>query len=272
HEVFDRTMHARAVVLIQLESDLRQALERSQFVPYYMPIVSLETGRISGFEALVRWNHPERGIVPPVEFIGIAEESGLVVPIDRLIMRKAAQQLKAWQDKYEMPDLTVSVNLSGRQFRHTDLAEQVERSLKDSGLDGRSLAVEITENVLIQETETATQMLGNIRKLGVRTYLDDFGTGYSSLSYLHRFPIDTVKIDRSFVSRMGPKKEDHEIVRAIVQLAQNLGIGVVAEGVESPSHLSLLRALKCGYGQGWFFSKPIPAEEAEKFLAEEPRW
>jgi diguanylate cyclase (GGDEF)-like protein/PAS domain S-box-containing protein len=272
HEVFDRAMHAHAVVLLQLESELRQAIERQEFQVYYMPIVSLGEGRIGGFEALIRWKHPERGMVSPFDFIGVAEDAGLIIGIDRLVLRQACRQLKQWQEKYDMPGLYVSVNLSGKQFRHNDLVEQVEWALKDTGLNGQSLAVEITENVLIESTDAARSMLGRMRQMGIQLYLDDFGTGYSSLSYLQRFPIDTVKIDRSFVGRMGGKKEGQEIIRAIVTLAQNLGLKVVAEGVETTSQLAILRALKCGYGQGFLFGKPMPAEEAAVFLAEEPRW
>jgi diguanylate cyclase (GGDEF)-like protein/PAS domain S-box-containing protein len=272
HEVFDHAMHARAVELLQLESELRRAIDHQEFQVMYMPIVSLGEGRISGFEALVRWKHPERGIVPPFEFIGVAEDAGLIIAIDRLVLRQACRQLKEWQERFEMPALTVSVNLSGKQFRHDDLVDQIQWAVKDSGLNGPSLAVEITENVLIESTDAARSMLGRLRQMGIQIYLDDFGTGYSSLSYLQRFPIDTVKIDRSFTGRIGGKKEGQEIIRAIVALAQNLGLKVVAEGVETTGQLAILRALKSGYGQGYLFGKPMPAEEAAVFLAEEPRW
>jgi diguanylate cyclase (GGDEF)-like protein/PAS domain S-box-containing protein len=272
HEVFDHAMHAHAVTLLQLESELRQAIDRQEFQAMYMPIVSLGEGRIQGFEALVRWKHPERGIVSPFDFIGVAEDAGLIIGIDRLVLRHACRQLKEWQEKFDMPSLTVSVNLSGKQFRHDDLVEQIEWVVKETGLNGQSLAVEITENVLIESTDAARTMLGRLRAMGIQIYLDDFGTGYSSLSYLQKFPIDTVKIDRSFVGRMGGKKEGQEIIRAIVMLAQNLGLKVVAEGVETTSQLAILRALKCGYGQGYLFGKPMPADDAAVFLAEEPRW
>jgi diguanylate cyclase (GGDEF)-like protein/PAS domain S-box-containing protein len=272
-EVFDKTMHARAVVLLQLENDLRQAIERGEFAAYYMPIVSLDSGRISGFEALIRWNHPQRGLVSPFDFISVAEESGLIIAIDRWVMREACRQLKEWQGHFPDGDrLTVSVNLSGRQFRQPDLVGSVSEALAQTGLPPSSLAVEITENVLIDNAEAAGQMLGELRRRGAQIYLDDFGTGYSSLSYLNRFPIDAVKIDRSFVSRMGPKKGGHEIVRAIVTLAHNLGIRVVAEGVETQDQLGELRMLKCGYGQGYLFSKPVTADEISALVATEPRW
>ncbi len=272
HEVFDHAMHSHAVKLLQLESELRRAIERGEFQVMYMPIVSLGEGRISGFEALVRWMHPERGLVSPFDFIGVAEDAGLIIAVDRLVLRAACRQLRDWQSRFDLPGLSVSVNLSGKQFRNDDLVEQIEWVVKDTGLNGASLAVEITENVLIESTDAARSMLGRLRQRGIQIYLDDFGTGYSSLSYLQKFPIDTVKIDRSFVGRMGGKKEGQEIIRAIVMLAQNLGLKVVAEGVETSSQLAVLRALKAGYGQGFLFGKPMPADEAAAFLAGEPRW
>ncbi|HLY73723.1 MAG TPA: EAL domain-containing protein [Planctomycetota bacterium] len=273
HEVFDSAMHARAVSLLKIENELRQAIEREEFRVFYMPIVSLATGRIDGFEALVRWQHPERGLVSPFDFMGVAEDAGLIIAIDRWVLRRACHEVRTWQQKYPDGDrLTVSVNLSAKQFHHSDLVDTIRGAITDSGLPGESLGIEITEGVLIDNTSTAGAMLGEMRKLGARIYLDDFGTGYSSLSYLQRFPIDAVKIDRSFVSRLGPKAEGHEIVQAIVTLAHNLGMRVIAEGIESSDQLALLRRLKCGYGQGWLFSKPIPHEEASELLLQETRW
>jgi diguanylate cyclase (GGDEF)-like protein/PAS domain S-box-containing protein len=273
HEVFDSAMHARAVSLLQMESELRNAVQMDEFVVFPMPIVSLESGRISGFEALVRWRHPQRGIIGPADFIGVAEDAGLIIQIDRAVLRQACRQVREWNEKHPDADpLSISVNLSGRQFRQADLVEAVEKAVADSGLDPELLGIEITENVLIDNAEAAEGMLGRLRERGIQIYLDDFGTGYSSLSYLQRFPIDVVKIDRSFVARMGQKKEGHEIVRAIIQLAHNLGMRVVAEGVETQDQLAELRMLRCGYGQGWLFSKPIPAEEAEALISREPRW
>ena len=273
HEVFDSAMHARAVSLLKIENELRQAIEREEFRVFYMPIVSLATGRIDGFEALVRWMHPERGIIPPFDFMGVAEDAGLIIAIDRWVLRRACREVKEWQQKFPDGDrLSVSVNLSAKQFQHSDLVETIRGAINDSGLPGESLGIEITEGVLIDNTSTAGEMLGEMRKLGARIYLDDFGTGYSSLSYLQRFPIDAVKIDRSFVSRLGPKAEGHEIVQAIVTLAHNLGMRVIAEGIETNDQLGLLRRLKCGYGQGWLFSKPIPHEEASELLLQEARW
>jgi diguanylate cyclase (GGDEF)-like protein/PAS domain S-box-containing protein len=273
HEVFDSAMHARAVSLLQIENELRQAIEREEFRVFYMPIVSLATGRIDGFEALVRWQHPQRGLVAPYDFVNVAEEAGLIIPIDRWVLRRACREVRAWQKSF--PDgerLTVSVNLSGKQFAHPDLVEVIRGALKDSGLPAPSLNVEVTEGVLIDNTSAAGSMLGEMRKLGAQIYLDDFGTGYSSLSYLQRFPIDAVKIDRSFVSRMGARGEGSEIVKAIVTLAQNLKMKVIAEGIETQDQLAVLRMLKCSYGQGWLFSKPISHDDAAELLLQEARW
>jgi diguanylate cyclase (GGDEF)-like protein/PAS domain S-box-containing protein len=273
HEVFDSAMHARAVSLLQIENELRQAVEREEFRVFYMPIVSLATGRIDGFEALVRWQHPQRGLVGPVDFIPVAEEAGIIIQIDRWVLRRACRDVREWQEKF--PDgerLTVSVNLSAKQFHHPDLVEVIHSAITESGLPAPSLGIEITEGVLIDNTSTAGAMLGEMRKLGAQIYLDDFGTGYSSLSYLQRFPIDAVKIDRSFVSRMGPRAEGHEIVKAIVTLAHNLKMRVIAEGIETQDQLAVLRMLKCGYGQGWLFSKPVCHEDASELLLQEARW
>jgi EAL domain-containing protein (putative c-di-GMP-specific phosphodiesterase class I) len=261
-----------AVSLLQIEERARQAIEREEFA-FLMPIVSLATGRIDGFEALVRWQHPTRGIVGPVEFMPIAEDAGIIIQIDRWVLQRACREVREWQERF--PDgerLSVSVNLSGKQFHHSDLVDVIRNAIKDSGLPAPSLGIEITEGVLIDNTSTAGEMLGEMRKLGAQIYLDDFGTGYSSLSYLQRFPIDAVKIDRSFVSRMGPRAEGHEIVKAIVTLAHNLKMRVIAEGIETQDQLAVLRMLKCGYGQGWLFSKPISHADASELLLQETRW
>jgi predicted signal transduction protein with EAL and GGDEF domain len=272
HEMFDGAMHEQALKELQIEAELRRAIDRQEFLVYYMPIVSLTSGRMEGFEGLVRWKHPERGMIAPFDFIPVAEVAGLVIEIDRIVMRAACAQLKRWQDHFKRPELMVSINLSGKQFRHPDLPEVIGKAVTDAGLSRGSLAVEITESVLIDSADEATRLLAKIRELGVRTYLDDFGTGYSSLSYLHRFPIDAVKIDRSFVRQTGGQKEGHEIVRAIIALSQSLGLSTIAEGVEKDSQLSLLRSLTCTYGQGGLFAMPLPAAEAEALLAKDPRW
>ncbi len=256
-------MHDRAVTLLDLETDLRRAIEREEFRVHYQPIVSLETSSISGFEALLRWQHPARGLVFPTEFIPVAEETGLIVPIGQWILDEACRQTRIWQEQIgaDKP-LAVSVNLSSKQFLQPDLVEQVNQMLLKTGLDPRSLKLEITESVLMENAAEATDRIGQLRDLGVELYMDDFGTGYSSLSYLHRFPVDTLKIDRSFISWVGAQDEDSEIVRTIVELAHNLHMEVVAEGVETEEQVSYLKALQCEYGQGYYFSRPLDAESA----------
>nr|WP_290220982.1 EAL domain-containing protein [Trichocoleus desertorum] len=270
HEVFDRTMHLRAVELLHLETDLRRAIERQELQLYYQPIVSLTTSRIHGFEALIRWQHPERGLISPAEFIPLAEETGLIVPIGLWVLREACQQTQKWQKQFsDNFPLTISVNLSGKQFSQPDLIEQIERVLQQTALEARSLKLEITESVMMENAESATKMLLKLKALGVQLHIDDFGTGYSSLSYLHRFPIDQLKIDCSFVKRLGADDESAEIVRAIVTLAHNLGMHVTAEGVETAEQLMHLRALECEYGQGYFFFQPLPETMVEKLILTE---
>ncbi len=267
HEIFDKSMHDHAVALLQLETDLRRAVERREFRVHYQPIVSLETGRISGFEALLRWQHPERGLISPAEFIGLAEETGLIIPIGQWILGEACRQTRIWQEQIDAdPPLAISVNLSSKQFLQTDLIERISQMLLKTGLDARSLKLEITESVVMENAGEATAMIRQLRDLGVELYMDDFGTGYSSLSYLHRFPVSTLKIDRSFINRMSPRNEDSEIVRTIVALAHNLHMEVLAEGVETKEQLAQLKALNCEYGQGYLFSKPMEARAAVALL------
>lgn len=273
HEVFVPGMHAGAVALLQLETDMRRAVERQEFRLHYQPIVSLGTGRIIGFEALVRWAHPQRGLISPEEFITAAEDTGLIISIGWWVLEEACRQTRAWQERFpENPPLFVSVNLSGKEFVQPDLIKEIERILQETGLDARSLVLEITESVIMEKAASTTSRFLQLRALNVQLHIDDFGTGYSSLSYLSRFRFDKLKIDRSFVSRMGVDEENTEIVRTILTLASNLGVGVIAEGVEGPDQLAQLRALNCGYGQGYFFSKPLESEAAEALIAAEPRW
>ena len=269
HEVFDREMHARAMNLLQLETDLRRAIERQEFFIQYQPIVGLEDFSLRGFEALVRWQHPERGFISPIDFIPVAEETGLIVHIGEFVLRESCTQMQRWQKMFPSdPPLFISVNLSGRQFAQHDLINEVAYILNETKIEPHTLKLEITESVVMENIETATEMLRQLRALGVQLSIDDFGTGYSSLSYLHRFPIDTLKIDRSFVTRMSENNENMEIVRTIVMLAQNLGMDVVAEGVETNEQLALLRKLGCENGQGYFFSKPVHTDGAEKIIAD----
>ena len=269
HEVFDKAMHAVAINLLQLETDLRRAVERQEFFIQYQPIVSLDNFTLRGFEALVRWQHPERGFISPIDFIPVAEETRLILPIGQWVLHEACKQMRRWQRRFPSdPPLFVSVNLSGKQFTQPDLIEQVTNILEETKIDPHSLKLEITESVVMENIETATEMLKQLRALGVQLAIDDFGTGYSSLSYLHRFPIDTLKIDRSFVTRVVDNNENTEIVRTIIMLAQNLGMDVVAEGVETNEQLALLRKLGCENGQGYFFSKPTGVSGAEKVISD----
>ena len=268
HEMFDRAMHTQSSKRLQLETDLRRAVEREEFEVFYQAIVDLSDEAIIGFEALVRWSHPERGRVFPDEFVGIAEETGLILPIDRYVLKQACIQTKIWQEKYGHP-LSISVNLSAKQFAMRDIVYVIEQVLEETGLEPYDLKLEITESALMDNQESAAEIFHEIKKRNVQLGLDDFGTGYSSLSYLHRFPLDTLKIDRSFVSRMNEKPGEHEaIVRTIVSLAQNLKFKTVAEGIETVDQLQSLQALDCLYGQGYYFSKPMPADEAEQLLRE----
>lgn len=265
HEMFDRTMHTQSSQRLQVETDLRRAVEREEFVVYYQAIVSLDNERISGFEALVRWMHPTRGRVPPDEFIPIAEETGLIIPIDQYVLREACRQTKIWQERYG--DLSVSVNLSPKQFAQPDIVERIEEILDDVGFDPGSLKIEITESALMDNADSAAEIFRRIKDRNIKLGLDDFGTGYSSLSYLHRFPLDTLKIDRSFVSRMDAHGENEAIVRTIVSLARNMDFQTVAEGIETVDQFACLRDLECLYGQGYYFSKPMPPDEAEELLS-----
>ena len=267
HEVFDKNMHAHAVALLQLETDLRRAIERQEFQLYYQPIVSLSTDEIVSFETLIRWPHPERGFISPAEFIPLAEETGLISSIGWWVLQAACHQLRLWQTQFPHLSLTISVNLSGKQFSQLDLVERIVEILQETGLEAGSLKLEITESAIMENVELASSMLWQLRKLGIQLYMDDFGTGYSSLSYLRRFPIDKLKIDRSFVSQMMVDGESLEIVRTIVMLAHNLGIDAIAEGLETAEQLEQLKALQCEYAQGYLFSKPVDAEAAGFLVA-----
>ena len=273
HEVFDSGMHTRAVALLQLETDLRWAIERQEFELHYQPIVSLKTGLITGFEALVRWRHPERGMVSPTEFVPIAEETGWIVPIGTWVLETACEQLARWQEELAYhPPLTMSVNLSGKQFSQADLIPVIREQLRKWNIAPENLKLEITESAIMENAQAVTERLHTLRSLGVKLALDDFGTGYSSLSYLHRFPLDTLKIDRSFVTRMQDGGENREIVRTIVALGLNLGMDVIAEGIEETSQLEDLRELSCSEGQGYFFSRPLAPPEVMQLLQRKPAW
>jgi len=266
HEMFDRAMHTRSSQRLQTETDLRRALERDEFSVRYQAIVALEDKQLSGFEALVRWIHPKRGLVNPDEFIGLAEETGLIINIDHWVMREACRQTVIWGERYG--PLTISVNLSAKQFAQPDLIERILGNLEYSKLPPEFLKLEITESALMDNTDKAADIISSLKSHKIKLGLDDFGTGYSSLSYLHRFPVDTLKIDRSFVSRMEQGTENQAIIKTIVALAQNMDFQTVAEGIETDGQLAVLKALDCRFGQGYLFSKPLTAEEAEVLLQE----
>ena len=265
-ELFDTEMHARAIGQLQLETDLRYALQRNEFRVFYQPIVATESRQVRGFEALIRWEHPEEGLMPPVKFMEVAEETGLVIPMDQWVLREACMQLRGWQNEFPSnPLLSISVNLSGKQFAHPDLCEKVRKILDETGVIPLSIKLEITESSLVENPDAAAQILRQLKELGVRISLDDFGTGYSSLSYLHRFPIDVLKIDRSFVNRLSVSKNS-EIVRTIITLAINLGMEVIAEGVETEEQVAQLASMRCDYLQGYLFSKPMPKDSVLSLL------
>jgi diguanylate cyclase (GGDEF)-like protein/PAS domain S-box-containing protein len=269
HEVFDTAMHARAINLLQMETDMRKAVERNEFFLVYQPIVGLDDFSICGFEALIRWQHPERGLISPMDFIPVAEETGQVIVLGEWALWEACRQMQQWHRRFPLQSpFFISVNLSTKQFSASNLVERVGEILRETALNPRSLKLEITESAVMENIDKTAELLRRLRALGVQLSIDDFGTGYSSLSYLHRFPIDTLKIDRSFVMRMVDHPENAEIVRTIVMLAQTLGMDVVAEGVETKEQLNNLRQLGCEYGQGYYFSKPLGSAEAERIIAD----
>jgi len=271
--IFDQNMHIRAVTRLQLETDLRFAIERNEFELFYQPIVSLSDSSLKGFEALVRWRHPQRGLVPPNEFISISESTGLIIPMTVQILHSACNQVIKWQETYPNGNpLSVSVNLSGKHFGHPALVDQIRTVISETGIDPACLKLELTESAVMENAESAILMLKQIKETGVQISIDDFGTGYSSLSYLHRFPIDMLKVDRSFVSAMEDNTENGEIVRTIVALAKALDLKVVAEGIESIHQFHQLRILGCEYGQGYLFSKPLQVNDIERLLKDKNRW
>ncbi len=273
YEVFDQAMHSRAVSRLNLETDLRHALERGEFRVLYQPIVTLEDDRIAGFEALVRWQHPERGLVSPADFIPLEEETGLILPMDLWVLREACAQTRRWQALFPgTPPLSINVNLSGKHFAQPGIVTRISETLRETGLDGHCLRLEITESVIMEESASLTQVLADLKALKLKLYLDDFGTGYSSLGYLHRFPIDTLKIHHSFVGQLGKESDQAQLVKTITTLAENMGMGVVAEGVETEDQYRRLRELRCGRVQGFLFSRPVDATAAEALLAAPPHW
>jgi diguanylate cyclase (GGDEF)-like protein len=267
HAIFNVAMHTRAVNRLQVETELRQAVERAEFEVHYQPIVSLRTGQTRAFEALIRWRHPVRGLLAPHEFLPVAEETGLILPISRWILAESCQQVVAWQLSGGRPDLRINVNVSNRQFWHGSLIDDIQEVLRRTGVDPGCLALEITEGVIMENVEQARKMLEDLHLIGCQVHIDDFGTGYSSLEALHRLPIDALKVDRSFVSRLGVDPRSGELVRTIVLMGRNLGIDLIAEGIETSDHRDRLLQLGCALGQGYVFSRPVPADQAERLLS-----
>jgi EAL domain-containing protein (putative c-di-GMP-specific phosphodiesterase class I) len=256
YAVFDPAMHDAAVDLLRLETDLRHAVERHEFRLHYQPIVALDTGCPAGYEALVRWQHPDRGLLLPHAFLSVADELGLVVAIDEWVLGEACRQLQAWRQQPGLDALWVSTNLSARSLGAPAIGGRVAAALRTSGLDPSALHLEVTESAAVSDPVLVRAVLGDLRTLGVHVSLDDFGTGYCSLSYLQQFPVDTLKIDRSFVQRIGEQGEGDEIVRLIVGLADTLKLAVVAEGVETATQVAHLATLGCHYGQGYHYARP----------------
>jgi diguanylate cyclase (GGDEF)-like protein/PAS domain S-box-containing protein len=271
YQEFDARMHSHAMTLLEIESDLRRAIDREEFEVNYQPIVSLDSGRISGFEALVRWRHPERGLIPPNDFIHIAEENGLIIQIGRWVLKQACLQMRRWHENLPSTrQMKISVNLSCKQFMQPTIVAQVLETLQETGLNASSLKLEITESVMMERGDYAMHVLEQLSEAGVELSLDDFGTGYSSLSYIQHFPVTALKIDQSFIRRIGGE-QNGEIVRAVIALARNLGLEVVAEGIETVLQLDLLKELGCGQGQGFYFSEAVGEASATELIRKEER-
>ena len=266
YQFFKTSMNVRAVQRQSIEENLRRALERQEFTVYYQPTVDLKSGAITGAEALLRWMHPKRGLVSPAEFIPVAEDSGLIVPIGQWVLREACRQTRAWLDA-GLSMRSIAVNVSAMEFRDEGFLENVFSSLTQTGLDPTSLELELTETVLMKRADSISSILKKFRASGVRIAIDDFGTGYSSLSYLRKFPIDVLKIDQSFVRQISATPSETAIVSAIISMGRSLNLRVIGEGVETAAELAFLQAHQCDAAQGFFFSKPVPAKEFAKLLA-----
>ncbi|MCY7331211.1 MAG: EAL domain-containing protein [Pseudanabaena sp. CAN_BIN31] len=263
HQIFDRKMHLAMFNRLILENDLQRALEQQEFILYYQPIIDLQTEKLTGFEALIRWQHPERGMVSPAEFIPSMETTGLIVPVGMLVFKKACEQIRAWEQQ-GWTELTMSVNLSVRQFSCATLLADIDRILTETGANPANIKLEITESAIMDNAETAISITKELRSRQIQISIDDFGTGYSSLGYLHRFPVDNLKIDRSFVSQIQSENRNYHVVDTIITLSNQLGLAVIAEGIETKEQLKWLQNIGCQYGQGYLFNKPLPASEVEK--------
>jgi diguanylate cyclase (GGDEF)-like protein len=274
YEIFEPHMHAAALERLELEADLRRAVERGDFTLAYQPIVQLGNGRMVGVEALLRWQHPVRGAVPPSAFVPILEETGLIVPLGRWVLQEACRQARRWQEEVGIAaeSLTVTVNVSGRHLQDASLIDDVETALAASGLDAKTLVLEITESMLMEHDELTLQKLQRLRAWGVALAIDDFGTGYSSLSYLQRFPVDILKIDKVFVDAVGGRGDQPVLAKAIIAIGDTLRLRTIAEGIESAAQSEALRALGCSLGQGFHFARPMPPDEVRRTLARQAGW
>ena len=271
YALFDQTMHQNVLAMAQIEADLRHAIERDELSVAFQPIVALTSGRVTGFEALMRWCHAQHGLIPPSQFIPLAEETSLIHPLSWWILGRACRQLKCWQDQVESP-LTINVNWSRRLFSQPDLLEQIGTVLRETDIEPSHLRLEITESVMAAEGSASSEVMAQLRMLDIELQIDDFGMGYSSLSTLHTWPINALKIDRSFISRLEGDEDAPEVVQAIITLAHNLGMDVIAEGIETAHQLAQLRALGCDYGQGYYFSRPLDSERATALLHADRQW
>lgn len=276
YTIFDQTMYDETLKLVELENSLRFALKRNELTMHYQPIISLDNNHLVGFEALIRWQHPERGAISPVEFIPIAEDTGLILDIGEWLLKEACQQLQTWRQQFasvpQINSLKMSINLATQQLQEPEFIQKLDQILLETGLEGSSLRLEITESVLIEPEGTIQNTLRQIKNRNIKLSIDDFGTGYSSLSYLRRFPIDNLKIDRSFIQQMNFDSENFEIVRLIITLAKTLGMKTISEGVETALQLNQLKGLGCEFAQGYLFSIPLAPKEIELMLAKYPQF
>lgn len=273
YHVFDPQMHQEAIKTLEIENDLRRAVERQEFVVYYQPIISLTTGKISGFEALVRWLHPTKGLISPIDFIPVAEETGLINAINIWVLHSACRQLRIWQSYPTTPsNLTISVNLSAKLFLQSDFLNQIDKIIGDTQINPSSLELEITETVIMKNSNEMKSILQQLKERKIKLIMDDFGTGYSSLSYLHIFPFNALKIDKSFVNRMLDNQANMGLVPAMISIATSMGMAAIAEGVETTAQLEQLKSLKCDFAQGYLFSKPIPQNLVMDFINAKTQW
>jgi EAL domain-containing protein (putative c-di-GMP-specific phosphodiesterase class I) len=269
YQVFETSMHDEALKRLELKADLQRAVEHGEFELYYQPVIELGNGRISGVEALIRWMHPVRGMIPPLDFIPLAEETGLIVQIGRWVIRQACEYAMDLRGRFPSKEpFHMAVNISARQLQRTEIVEEVAEVLRDTGMDPHSLILEITETVMMQDMELSIERLTALKELGVQLAIDDFGTGYSSLNYVRRFPVDILKVDKSFIDGVADGGESSALTAAVIELAGILNLKPVAEGIERPDQLERLMELNCDLGQGYLFAKPLPSEELAKLLAE----